>query len=109
MASTPPKILEYLKTIDAGMKDQRVVTETELRALVWFFEYGLNVFSQLGRSWRGCSFRQGETTCSFVVRSGIGDTQDVAFITGRNPMDCVLIFCKKWHNDTLAWYPDRYA
>ena len=109
MASTPKAIIEYLRSIDAEYKDQRVITEQELRSLVWLFLYGTNVFSQLGRDWRGVSFRQSDETCSMVVRSGFGGVLDVAFVTGRTPIDCVRIFCRKWHNDTLAWYPDKYA
>lgn len=109
MTSTPAKVVEYLRTIETTYTDQRVVSEIELRALVWFLLYGENVFSQVGRSWRGCSFRQSGETCSLVVKSGQGDALDIAYVTGRTPTDCVRIFCRKWHADTVQWYPDRYA
>jgi hypothetical protein len=109
MASTPSKILEYLETIETTYAGAQVIDEVTLRALVWFFLYGENVLSQIGRTWRGCSFRQSETTCLLTVRSSYNGIPDVVFITGRNPTDCVLLFAKKWHADTLAWYPDKYA
>lgn len=109
MSSTPEKVIEYLETIETTYQDSRVLTQLELRALVWFFLYGENVFSQVDRTWRGCSFRQRDNVCLLTVRSSWGGTQDVAFITCRTPTGCVSLFCKKWHDDTLAWYPDKYA
>lgn len=109
MASTPNKIIEYLRTIETTYTDCRVITELEMRCLVWFFLYGESVFSQFGRTWRGCTFRQSEEQCLLCVKSSWGDTQDVVFITARNPIDCVRIFCRKWHDDTLVWHVDRYA
>lgn len=109
MSTTPEKIIEYLRTIDQSYRDQRIVSETELRALVWFFEYGQNVFSQVGRDWVGCTFRQKETTCLLVVKARLNGTQEVVFVTDRTPIGCVRTFCKKWHADTLRWVPDQYA
>jgi len=109
MTPTQPKLIEYLRTISTDYVDQRVVTEQELRALVWFLNYGQNVFSQVGRDWRGCTFRQSESTCLLVVKSALGPIPQVAFVTGRTPIDCVVIFCKKWHGDTVSWVPDQYG
>lgn len=109
MVSTPKKVLEYLRTIETTFTDCRILTEQELRALVWFFLYGENVLSQIGWTWRGCTFRQSETTCLLVVKSGTKDTPQVAFFTDRNPIGCVLGFCKAWHNDRVKWSADQYA
>jgi hypothetical protein len=109
MASTPKKLIEYLQTIDTTYKDCRVLTNQELRALVWFFLYGQNVFSQVGRDWVGCVFRQRELECLLVVKSRREGTQQVAFVTARTPIDCVWVFCKKWYADTVAWSEDKFA
>lgn len=109
MASTPKPILAYLRTIETTYTDQRILTETELRSLVWFFLYGQNVLSEAGDTWRGCSFRQRKTTCLLVVKGGTIDAPQVAFITDRTPTGCVLAFCKAWHNDRVKWQDDQYA
>ena len=109
MAFTPTKIIEYLRDIDAEYKDGRVVSEREHRALVWFLVYGENVFSQIGHTWRGCSFRQSDTTCLMTVKGGTKSIPQVAYVTGRTPTDCVVIFCRKWHGDRVQWFPDKYA
>lgn len=109
MATTTKKILEYLQTIETTYTDCRVLSQTELRVLVWFFLYGENVFSQVGLSWRGCSFRQSMTTCLLVVKASRGDIPLVAFCTDRTPIGCVLAFCKNWHADKVAWTGDKYA
>lgn len=109
MAATQAKIIEYLQTIETTYTDARVVSEQEHRALVWFFLYGQNVFSQIGHDWRGASFRQQETMCLLTVKGGTADTPLVAYISGHNPIGCVLTFCKRWHADTVEWHHDRYA
>ena len=109
MAATPKAIVEHLRQIETDMVDQRNVTELELRALVWFFEYGQNVFSQSGRDWRGATFRQDATTCLLVTKSEIHGIRQVAFITDRTPISCVVAFCKKWHADRVEWYDDKYV
>lgn len=109
MADTPDPILEYLRTIHDLDDTGTVITPTELRALVWFFIYGENVLSQIGGTWRGCSFRQNETTCLLVVKATIDDLPQVAFITARTPTDCVVTFCKQWHADRVKWNNDKYA
>lgn len=109
MASTPKKIIEYLRTIDKEYRDNRVLTELEHRCLVWFFLYGQNVLSQKGMVWRGCVFRQEETSCLLVVKAGPVDTPQVGFVTGRTPIDCVRIFCRRWHDETQEWYEDKFA
>lgn len=109
MAATPSPIIEYLQTVETEYRDNRVISELEHRCLVWFFVYGENVLSQIGWRWRGAVFRQRETQCMLVVKSGTDEVPRVAFVTGRTPTDCVRIFCRQWHNDTCAWYDDKYA
>jgi hypothetical protein len=109
MASTPEKIIEYLRTIDLEYRDCRILTETELRSLVWFFLYGENVLSEIGWTWRGCTFRQSAETCLLVVKAGTRDTPQVAFFTARTPISCVLSFAKAWHNDRVKWSNDKFA
>ena len=108
MSSTPSPIVEYLRTIDLTYRDQRILSEQELRSLVWFFLYGENVFSQVGRSWAGAVFRQREQGCLLVVKSRLGDVPQVVFLTARTPVDCVRVFCRKWHSDSLQWVEDQY-
>jgi hypothetical protein len=109
MALTPRPIIEYLKHIDADYKEGRVVTPLELRALVWFFVYGQNVFSESGRDWRGATFRQDETVCIMTTKSTRDGIPEVAYTTARTPTDCVVSFCKRWHKDTVEWNFDKYA
>lgn len=109
MASTPTPIIKYLKTIETNYKDCRVCTALELRSLVWFFLYGENVFSEIGRTWRGATFRQQETMCLMCVKSGLDGIPQVAYVTDRTPIDCVVTFAKKWHKDTIEWNFDKYA
>lgn len=109
MTPTPHKVIEYLKTIETTYTDCRILTEQEHRALVWFFLYGQNVFSQIGHVWRGATFRQRETTCIMTVKGGQEGIPQVAYVTDRTPIDCVLTFAKKWHAGTVEWYEDRYA
>jgi hypothetical protein len=108
MASTPKKIAEYLRTVDSDYKDNRILTELEHRSLVWFFLYGQNVFSQIGWDWRGAIFRQKGEQCLLVVKAGTQDTPLVGFITDRTPIDCVRVFCRRWHAGTQDWYADNY-
>lgn len=109
MDRTHPKIVEYLRTIETSYTDQRVLSEQELRALAWFFLYGTNVFSEVGLTWKGCTFRQRETTCLLVVKADADGIPLVAYCTARTPTDCVLSFCKTWHADLVKWNDDKYG
>lgn len=109
MAPTPDRILSNLRTIEQTFTDCRVVTEREMRALVWFFHYGENVLSQIGWTWRGATFRQAQETCLLVVKAGTRELPRVAFFTDRHPIGCVLSFCKAWHNDRVKWTEDKFA
>jgi len=109
MSSTPERIIEYLQTIETTYKDCRVVTQLEMRCLVWYFLYVQNVLSQFSTEWTGCVFRQSEESCLFVTKAVREGTPQVVYVTARTPIDCVRVFVRKWHNDTLEWYPDRYA
>lgn len=109
MATTPKRIVEYLRTIDTDYKDNRILTELEHRCLVWYFLYVQNVLSQFSMEWVGCTFSQKETyflLTTKVVREGV---RQVVFTSGRTPIDCVRIFVRKWHDDTLEYYEDQYA
>lgn len=108
MASTQKKILEYLRTIDTEYKDNRVLSQLEHRCLVWYFLYLQNVLSQFGLEYKGSVFRQGEAQCLLVTKAYRGATQLVAYTSGRTTIDCVRIFVRKWHDDSLEWFPDRY-
>lgn len=101
--------LGQIEGMCAVWPEEGKVTREEVADLLWFFIYGQNVLSQLGRDLRGYSFRQRETTCLLVVRSSLGDTQQVAFTTGRTPTDCVSIFRRKWDEGTCQWSLDKYA
>lgn len=109
MATTPEKIVEYLRTIETTYTDARVLTELEHRSLVWLLHYGQNVFSQIGMDWVGVNFRQKDTSCLMVVKAHDGDTQRVVFITGRTPTDCAVSFVKQFHRDELKWVKDKFA
>lgn len=108
MTPTPKPIIEYLRNIEKNGNDHRVVTDLEVRCLVWFLLYGENVYSQVGRTWDGAVFRQNGEQCLLVAKSTIGDIPQVAFVTARTPIDCVVRFCKKWHADSIAWQPDKF-
>ena len=108
MTATPAGVLEYLRTVDVEYKDNRCLSERGHRALVWLLYYGENVFSQVSRTWRGVSFRQADAVCRLVVKSTRAGVREVAYVTGRTPTDCVLIFCRMWHQDRVEWVPDKY-
>jgi hypothetical protein len=109
MASTPSPIIEYLRTIDAEYSDHRIVSEQEMRCLVWYFLYVQNVLSQFSMSWRGCSFRQSDDFCLLVTKVVRAGVNEVVYTSGRTPLDCVRIFTRKWHQDTLEYVPDKFA
>ena len=108
MASTSSSVATWLKTLSTEVNDSRILTTEELRALAWFFLYGQNVFSQYGMDWRGASFRQREERCNLAVKAGEEGIPLVAFVTAQNPISCVRIFVRQWHEGTVKWYADRY-
>lgn len=109
MSTTPMGVSTQLDSLLESWPIQGPVTRREAESLLWFFVYGQNVLSESGRDWTGAVFRQRETTCLLVVKSRYGETQDVVFVTGRTPTDCVVLFRKKYLEESLQWIPDRYA
>lgn len=101
--------LEYLSEELWKEGTAEPASREEVEALVWFFMYGQNVFSQRGMDWRGCSLRQSERTCLLVVRASEGGTPLVAFSTDVNPVGCVLSFVKRWTEDRVTWSRDKYG
>lgn len=109
MAQRDAQLLEHLRTVEAEYKDNRLLDERDHRALVWFFVYVQNAFSQFDREWVGASFRQRGEICNLVVKSRTNGTQQVAFVTGRTPTVCVRIFARKWYEDRVEWHNDKYV
>lgn len=109
MASTDLDYYSIVEPTFDGWTDHRLLSLDEAAAMVWYFVYGQNVFSQFGRDWTGCSFRQDETSCLLVSRSTIDGRRQVAFTTGRTPTDCVRVFCRRFRAGEVEWYDDKYG
>lgn len=109
MATIHPKILERLRTIEAAGNDHREASDQDLRVLWWLHTYMWNECSQFSMELRGWSFRPEQETCRLTVRVRMEGIPRVAFTTGRTPTDCAVIFCRKFYNDTVQWYDDKYG
>lgn len=100
--------LKRLVDVCGQWTDQREIERIELQALLLFSIYGPCETSQSDDPLTGFSFRQEERQGLLVVRRLREDVHEVCFINGRTFVDCVRIYVRKWLEDTLRWYPDRF-
>ena len=103
------KIVEYLSTIDLSSNDHRLAYNKEAKVAYWFHTFMYDELLKSGRLCTGYVFRQPDEQCLLVVKSVYENIPQVVFCTGRNPIDCMALFCKKLYNDSLQWVKDKYA
>lgn len=101
--------IKALRKLTWSSVDQDELLERELRALFYFFHEVLMRGPNLEREYTGCSFSQRGLNTLLVVKSVLGDIQQVAFVTAKYPIDCVVTFGKLDLDDKVKWHEDRFA
>lgn len=88
--------------------DGRVITATDLEALLLFLFYVPKTLSQIGYRFGGFVARQknGQTLLTVKVREG--DIPLVAFLTSNNTTGCMCRFLDLMEQDRINWVRDRY-
>lgn len=102
-------ILEQLLTVSIDYKDNRCVSEQDLRLYVWFHEHLFSEILNLGGLERGYTFRQRDERCLLVYKATFEGVHQVVFITSTHPVSCIRILFKQFYGDRLKWVPDKYA
>lgn len=101
--------LKLLKEVTWSKVDEDEALERELRGLFYFFYDVLLTGPNAEREITGCSFSQRGLNTLLVVKSTIGDTQQVAYVTEKFPTGCVLTFGRQRLEGRLKWHSDKYA
>ena len=109
MPKLPKDHLDWLRSWYADLVDTRRIDDTFVRALVYFEEKVVGPHPEIGLTITGYSIRQREVRCILCVKGDFAGIPRVAFVTERTNTDCILVFVRKWLNDTLEWNHDKYA
>ena len=106
-AMTNPYIEQFDKALETW-GDQRFATREQVRDLLMFFLYLVNLTEADGWTYDGHSLNVGSPFCRLVVRGTIDGVPHVVFTSGRTPMGCIHIFLRKLDNGWLEWQVDRF-
>lgn len=102
-------VLAQLQTVADDYKDQRCVSEQDLRLYVWFHEHLFNEILNVGGMERGYTFRQRGDVTLLVYKATFDGVHQVVFLTDRSPVRCMRSLCKRFYAGTLRWVPDKFA
>lgn len=96
-------------------QQHRLEQEQDTRMAFWGQDWHTVTFGwrselrEAGGELRGLSFRMKQDEWLMVARVTLDDIQQVAFISGADPIDCVGKLAKKIRAGTVAFCVDRYA
>lgn len=102
----------YVEQFDKALeawKDERFVTQAQVRDLAMFSLYLVNLLDDQGIEYVGHSFRLKGTLDMLVVKGVVDGIPHVVFTSGKGLTGCVHIFLRKLDEGWLEWAVDRFA
>lgn len=109
MPTIHAQYLERLRSIDSTYKDQRYISEQDMRLYVWFHEMLFNEILNSGGLERGYTFRQRGEQCLLIYKATFDGIPQVVFLTSGRPIDCIRILFRQFYAETLKWVNDKYV
>lgn len=101
----------YLENLGKALEqwtDNRVLSHEDLRAMVLFDVYMLNLAEADGWSYDGHSITIALPMSRLVVRGTLDGIPHVVFSSGRTTTACKRAFLRKMEEGWLEWQVDRY-